>query len=301
VAKRKKTVSAPKRSKRMGLMRIRSILYQNHKSRYKNWQDTKADAKYLTQQLHEAGHRKITKKMLLTIIRGQKLAEREKRKDSKKPSEGAEYFFRNFPHLLEPIPFYSIEDEFCNQWFIISKKIIVTSKYIWTDNQGYRGGTPIPYDRTFKEYTQKMEKLQTEPRKRGEDYTTDWFFRLLVKGARWDEKLQAYIVIMITCDASGQKTFYFDEKIPKEEEELIPEVVPEEEVKPTPPKEIPPTEIPPEEKITPAQRVEIEKERVRAEAAAQAEIKKEKIKTLKELLQQGIITKEDFFEQLNKI
>jgi hypothetical protein len=125
----------------------------------------------------------------------------------------------------------------------------------------------------------------------------------LIEKAEWDEELQAYIVLVITCDSDGRKQFYFDEEEP---EELPPVIEPEPGGEPQviPEPEIPePKSVPGE--LTPEQRVEVEKEKVRAEAKAkyesETEIKKEKIKTLKELLKEGIITKGEFFEEFNKI
>jgi hypothetical protein len=280
------------------------MLYQHYKSRYPNWQSTKADADLAIERLKAAGYKSATKQGVLDVIKSQRLSEIQKRKEAERPPESIELFFTNHPQLLDLIHFFEIDTALCLPWREISKKIILWTKHIWTSGAVYPGGAVIPYNETFANLTRLMAKQQDEARREGEsrDYTTDWFYKLLIKSARWDKNANAYFVEITTCNEDGERTFYGGE-------ELGPELPTEPEERPAAPEKIPPEAIPepgakppavPGE-ITPEQRVEIEKEKARAEAQARKEYKIAQGRQYAELLKDKVITFEQFKELMGDL
>jgi hypothetical protein len=304
VAKKSKIKKAPVRSRRMGKMRVRSILYKHYKARYPNWASTKQDAEAVIQDFKAKGYKRPTKKSVLETVKLKRLQEIQRKKEITKPKEPVEHFFKYAEHLLQPIPFYEIQ-QFCYEWHLLSKRVMVVSKYIWTTGIGYHGGTMIPYEETFQNYCNQLEKLQATPRRAGESYETDWYFRLLINNAVWSEEHQAYIVVMITCDAEGQRTYYFNEQIEKEEK--LPPVI-EKPPEAKPPIEKPPEEKPPEAKpvppeITSEQRMELEKEKIKIEAQerAKADVKIKMIESAERMLEKGTITFDQYMKIIEKL
>ncbi|MDD4972004.1 MAG: hypothetical protein PHT07_21465 [Paludibacter sp.] len=287
----------PRKKLSWSKMHVRHVLYTHYKTRYPDWQSTREDAGIVIQQLKDAGYKRATKKGILQRIKLTRLEEIQKRKESERPTENVESFFAHHPNLLQPIPFFQIETELCFPWRGISKKIVLWTKYIWTTGAVYRGGATVPYNETFAEYTREMAKLQDKPRKAKEDYINDWYFKIITKNAKWDKEMQAYMVEVITCNGDGEKTFYFGEE---EEPELPPQV----EKEPSPPERPPEApEKPPAApgEISPEQRVEVEKERVRAEAEAKKEYKISQGREYAQLLKDKVITFEQFKELMSDL
>ncbi len=296
---RKSAKKAPVTTRRWSKMHVRSLLYKHYKSRYKDWKDTKADADAAIHELKAKGYKRASKKAVLEVVKGRRVAEIEKKRESNRPKEPVEYFFRNHPDLLEPFPFYEAQN-YCVAWEGLSKKVMVASKFVWTTGEAFRGGEIIPYDRTFRSYANALEKLQSQQRKSGE-YETEWFFKLLIDKAEWDEELQAYIVLMITSDSAGRKQNYFGEE---EGEELPPVTEAEPEKKPEiiPQPEIPEAKPVPGE-LTPEQRmhVEIEKERVIAKEKYESEARVKIAEQYSNLFASGKLTFDQYERLMGKL
>lgn len=310
MAKKKKTKArkATVRSKPLSKMHVRSVLYKHYKTRYNNWQDTKADADQVISKLKQSGLKRPSKKAIIAIV-AEKRKEEIKIRKIKTPRERIEYYFQGFEFLLEPFPFYSAQD-FCDIWRDLWNTLLVASKYVWTTGMAYRGGEAIPYDETFRDYVNRLEKLQNEPRRSGASYESDWFFRLEIERAQWDEELKGYVIPVITCDVEGKKAFYFDEEEYEQEpiepereapaEGEIPEPGPEP-APPAPPEKAAPPAGPVE--FTPEQRMEIEKEKVRVEAEqkAKTEVKLKALESAERLLREKVISFDQYMEVVNKL
>jgi hypothetical protein len=291
-----------RRKNKWNRMHVRHILYQHYKNRYPNWQSTKEDAALAIERLKAAGYKSATKQGILNVIKSQRLAEIQKRKELERPSENVEHFFQNNQQLLSPIPFFQVDAILCLPWREISNKVVLWTKHIWSGGAIYHGGSVIPYNETFAEYTRGMAKLQEQAKRDGQTdaYISDWYYKLITKNARWDNELGAYMVEVITCNGDGEKTFYFNEEegaeLPPIREEKPP--APEEK----PPEKIPePEEKPPSKELTSEERVEIEKEKVRAEAEGKKEYKISQGRQYAELLKEKVITFDQFKELMSEL
>lgn len=307
MAKKNKKRSAPVRKQSWGKMHVRSLLYKHYKSRYKSWQDTKGDADEAIKALREKGVRRLSKKAVIEVVKRKRLQEIQKAKETHQPKESVYDLLKNHPALLNPFHFFEAKD-ICNQWENVSGKLMMGSRYIWTTGQLYKGSELMPYSETFQNYANNLEKLQSEPRKGGDEYEQDWYFRLELEKAIWLEESKAYVIMAITCDAEGHRQYYFDEPFEEEEPEIVspegiiegePEAAPPE--KPTPPQPEKPAPAPGE--LTPEMRVEIEKERVRVEAQekSKTEVKIKAIESAERLLEKGVISFDQYMKLIEKL
>jgi hypothetical protein len=311
MSKKQKVRKTPVRRKAWSKMHVRSLLYKHYKARYKGWQDTKEDAEDVIQSLKSQGYKRASKKLVLGVVKVKRLQEIKIKKAT--PRETLLYYFEKHKYLLDPFPFFEAQ-QFCYSWETVNHKLWVGSRIVWSTGSIYQGGKVIPYNETFQDMVNSIEKLQALPRRSGESYEEDWFFRLDIEKSIWDEDLQGYIIPVITCDAGGKKAYYFgetpDEVSPiktKEPEEIIPEEV-EEEVEGEIPEAPKPPEVPEKKPTAPSeltseQRVEIEKEKVRVEAEqkAKTEIKIKTLESAERLLKEKVISFDQYMELVSKL